>query len=224
MNSKNIIVVIGILAAVALGIYIIPKTKSLTNGSVDSGGIVTFMPNPSQYNILAPKTTTVPTTPSTTSMTTTPKTAPVVVKTKPAAPKPAVVTASAPVTSGTYYAPSVGLQFTVPNSWRVTTETVNEDNILFYGSNGTTLNGLIEILVDADQSYNSLMLQLSADSSVSNIHEYMINGEPVASYQSLKYGNQNIAVVVGNTIYYFHGGVTAPEIMNSVRFSTPTSY
>ena len=230
MNFKNAIIAVGILLAVGIGIYIIPKTKSLNDAS--SGSVTTFVQNPSQYNVLGQGNPT-PSTSSTSSSSSTSVMVPPVAtlpSTTPAptpktttapratAPSTSVVLASAPTTQ-LYKIEPLNFQITVPISWMPSAQTQTSDKIFFYDSTDRNLEGTANILLNANQSFSSLALQLAADQTNSNFQKITVGGEPALSYASSIDGPYNIATVFNNSTYYFSGGLTRSSIVNTIRFT-----
>ncbi len=146
-----------------------------------------------------------------------PDTAPVKPAPKPVVvaptPKPATTTV-APVNNGlsTYKISELRFEISVPDAWQPRLETAAGNVLAFYTSAG--LIGQIEVIPNAQESFQALTAELNANPNVSNIQQTTIAGQSALIFNDARYGNSKIiAFVYANNVYYLRGAnAQQPEL------------
>ncbi len=144
-------------------------------------------------------------------------------KTKPKAPvyasKPKAVTPAAAVSSGlsVYKISELGFQISVPSSWLPRLEEAGGNVVAFYNSSGGQL-GQIEVLVGAQESFDSLIQEVQANPNVSNIRRTSVNGLPALIFQDQRFGGgEVIALTHNDNVYYLRGAFIQPAHLQNFK-------
>lgn len=105
----------------------------------------------------------------------------------------------------TYKIAQLNFSVMVPTAWQPRLETAAGNVLAFYNAAGAQV-GQIEVIPDAEQSYDSLVHEVSSNPNVSNIQQITINGQPAIIFNDQRYGNGRvIAVAYKNNVYYLRG-------------------
>ncbi|GAC1413261.1 MAG: hypothetical protein NVSMB66_4700 [Candidatus Doudnabacteria bacterium] len=105
----------------------------------------------------------------------------------------------------TYKIPELNFSVMVPSSLQPRMETAAGNILAFYKSSGSKV-GEIEVIPDAQQSYSSLVNEISANKNVTNIQQITINGQPAIIFNDQRYaGSKVIAFAYKNNVYYMRG-------------------
>ncbi|MDB4940306.1 MAG: hypothetical protein JWO40_731 [Candidatus Doudnabacteria bacterium] len=140
-----------------------------------------------------------------------------VVKTPVSAPVPKPVT-SAPTGLSNYQIAELNFSISVPSNLQPRLETAAGNVLAFYNPGGTEF-GQIEVISDAEQSFESLSNEISANKNVSNIQQITINGQPALIFNDQRFGGSKvIALAYGNNVYYLRGSNALRPYTNYFKF------
>jgi hypothetical protein len=140
------------------------------------------------------------------------------VEVKPVVKKEASQKTESHPTTSTYKIPELNFVVTVPADWQPRLETAAGNVLAFYNASGSRV-GQIEVIPDAEQSYDSLVAEISANPNVSNIQQITINGQPAVIFNDQRYGGGKvIAVAYKNNVYYLRGNNALRPYSESFKF------
>ncbi len=121
-------------------------------------------------------------------------------------------------TTSTYKITGLNLEITVPKDWKPRLEEASGNVVAFYGLNGAQV-GQIEVLVDAQESFDALSKEIQANPNVSNIQQTVVNGQQALIFNDQRFGGGKvIALVRGNNVYYFRGAFAQQTYYQNVKF------
>ncbi len=133
-----------------------------------------------------------------------------------AAPQPRTVTTVS--TTNTYQVAGANLEMTVPKDWTLKFEEGSGNIIAFYNASGGSV-GHIEVLIDVQQSFDSLSNEIRSNPNITGVQQITFKGQPALSFNDQRFGGGTvIALVYGNNVYYFRGSFANQTYYQQVRF------
>ncbi len=125
-------------------------------------------------------------------------------------PKPA----PAPTTYTVRYSP-VGIEVTVPISWKVRTEQNNRGNVIYF-YNQTSTFGTIEVIIGYE-SLQQFENELRADSRVTSVTWTNFNGHTALMYYTAEKPGVHYALYINGKLYILNGN-SVIDRFNYIRF------